>query len=373
MIKSLFFSLFILIWFHIKINAQIGICYIDKDFQIKILTNYLNQLKKINSSGNLKSIQLKKNFKIGSVGKQIQSIKYNLQLLKYFPNKNENLTDTFDFELYYAIKRFQYFHHIDTTGLIGLKTRTKLNQTIVEQIKVVEWNIKQWKASELNCNVNFIYINIAACHLKLVENQKVKLEMKVIVGRPSRTSYLLNSTINEIEFYPYWVVPPGILKKDIIPQCKKDINYLSKNNFEVLTWQNERLNFIPDPDELIKYKVQQPPGEKNPMGKVKFNFENEHYMFLHDTPGKYLFKNYPSAFSSGCIRLEKAEELTLYLLDKNSSITKPEIQAFFINEKNNMIKLTTSVPLKINYFTIWANEKEELFFADDFYHLVIKN
>ena len=96
-------------------------------------------------------------------------------------------------------------------------------------------------------------------------------------------------------------------------------------------------------------------------------------MFLHDTPGKYLFKNYPSAFSSGCIRLEKAEELTLYLLDKNSSITKPEIRTFFINEKNNLIKLTTSVPLKINYFTIWANEKEELFFADDFYHLVIKN
>ena len=52
MIKAIFFKLFLLVWFHIKINAQIGICYIDKDFQIKILTNYLNQIKEINNSGN---------------------------------------------------------------------------------------------------------------------------------------------------------------------------------------------------------------------------------------------------------------------------------------------------------------------------------
>jgi len=96
-----------------------------------------------------------------------------------------------------------------------------------------------------------------------------------------------------------------------------------------LTWQNSRLNFIPEPDELTKYKLQQPPGEKNPMGKVKFNFENDHYMFLHDTPTKHLFKNYPSTYSSGCIRLEKAEELAFYLLIKNESYSKPEIQSFF--------------------------------------------
>jgi murein L,D-transpeptidase YcbB/YkuD len=363
---TLLFSI-IMVWFNHENFAQSGNCYIDKDFQIKILTNYLNQLKEINNSGNWKYIQLKKNYKIGSVGKEIQSIKYNLQLLKYFPQKNENLTDTFDFELQKAIKCFQYFHHIDTSGTIGLKTIKQLNQSIENQIKDVEWNIKKWEESELSCKENFIYINISACHLKVIENQKVRLEMKVIVGRPSRTSYILNSSINEIEFYPFWVVPPGILKKDIIPQYKKDRNYLSKNNFEILTWKNEHLNLIPEPDELIKYKVQQPPGEKNPMGKVKFNFENKHYMFLHDTPGKHLFKNYPSAYSSGCIRLEKAEELALYLLDKHASLSKPEIRAFFINEKNKLIKLTTAVPLKIHYFTIWANEKEELYFADDFY------
>jgi len=28
------------------------------------------------------------------------------------------------------------------------------------------------------------------------------------------------------------------------------------------------------------------------------------------------------------------------------------------------------MPLKIYYFTVWANEKEELFFADDFYNRI---
>jgi len=369
MLKTILLYSFFMVWFNLKLNAQSGNCYIDTDFQIKILTSYLNQLKEINNSGNWKAIHLTKNYKINSKGKEIQFIKNNLQLLNYYSNKIEIKNDLFDLELQRSIKRFQHFHHIDTTGIIGIKTRAILNQRINQQIRNVEWNINQWQKSELTCNENFIYINIAACHLKVIDNQKIKLEMKVIVGRPSRTSFVLNSEIDGIEFYPYWVVPPGILRKDIIPQYEKDRNYLSKNNFEIFTWLNEPLRFIPEPNELTMYKVQQPPGEKNPLGKVKFNFENRHFMFLHDTPNKHLFKNYPSAYSSGCIRLDKAEELTYYLISKNPVFSSSEIKSFFINEKNKSIKLKNPIQLKIHYFTIWANEKEELFFADDFYQL----
>jgi len=370
MIKTIFFNLFILVWFNFKLIAQIGNCYIDKDFQIKILTNYLNRLKEINNSGNWKSLHLNKNYKIGSTGKEIKSVKNNLQLLNYYPQNIEIKNDSLDLELQKAIKNFQYYHHIDTTGTLGLKTRNKLNQPLDELIKIVEWNIKQWQQSELNHYENFIFINIAECHLKVIENKNIKLEMKVIVGRPSRPSFELNSEIDGVEFYPYWVVPPGILRKDVIPQFEKDRKFLSKNNFEILTWLNEPLNFIPEPNELTKYKVQQPPGKKNPLGKVKFNFKNKNFMFLHDTPNKYLFKNYPSAYSSGCIRLEKAEELTFYLLSKNCNYSKPEIESFFINEKNKSIKFKNTMSLKIHYFTIWANEKDELFFADDIYKRV---
>jgi murein L,D-transpeptidase YcbB/YkuD len=366
MYKTILLATLIIVFFNSKLISE-STCFIDKDFQIKILTNYLNQLLEINSLGNWKSYNLKKKYKIGSKGKEIQFIKNNLQLLKYYPKNIEILTDSFDIELQKAVKRFQYFHRIDTSGTIDLRTRTKLNQTIVNQIKNIEWNIIQWQQSDLNCIENFIFINIADCKLIVIENQKKKLEMKVIIGRVSRPTFILDSKINEIEFYPYWVVPPGILRKDIIPNYKKDKNYLMNNNFEILTWQNSPINFNPEPDELVNYKVQQPPGEKNPMGKVKFNFENMHYMFLHDTPGKSLFKNYPSAYSSGCVRLEKAKDLAIYLLSKNESFSMPEIEAFFINEKNKSIKLKNQIPLKINYFTIWANENEELFFAEDIY------
>ena len=72
-----------------------------------------------------------------------------------------------------SIKRFQHFHHIDTTGIIGVKTRAILNQRINQQIRNVEWNINQWQKSELTCSENFIYINIAGCHLKVIDNQKI--------------------------------------------------------------------------------------------------------------------------------------------------------------------------------------------------------
>jgi murein L,D-transpeptidase YcbB/YkuD len=342
-------------------------CNVDSDFQVKYLTAYANKLKLIRLSGKWKTLRLKKNYKINSKCDEIKSIINNLQLLDYYTNQQIIDSDVFDTTLEIALKRFQYFHHIDTTGIIGIKTRKFLNQSIDDQIKVAEWNIEQWRKSDLKCEDHFVFINLAACHLKVVENNKIKLQMKVIVGRPTRPSFVLTSFIDQVEFNPYWVVPPGILRNDIIPKYEKDKNFLTKNELEVLTWNNIPLKYLPEAAELVNFKLQQAPGDKNPLGKVKFNFKNSYFMFLHDTPNKYLFTNYPSAFSSGCIRLENAISLVNYLLSREGNLSQFDKEELLKNNENKVIKLKQPVKLIIQYFTMWVNEKGELHVEDDFY------
>ncbi len=57
------------------------------------------------------------------------------------------------------------------------------------------------------------------------------------------------------------------------------------------------------------YRIMQPPGPKNALGKVKFKFPNRFNVYLHDTPTKRLFKRSKRAFSHGCVRVSKPIEL----------------------------------------------------------------
>jgi murein L,D-transpeptidase YcbB/YkuD len=63
-----------------------------------------------------------------------------------------------------------------------------------------------------------------------------------------------------------------------------------------------------------KLSIRQRPGAKNALGFVKFVFPNEHNVYLHGTPAKALFSKSRRDFSHGCIRVEKPEELALWVL-----------------------------------------------------------
>ena len=49
-----------------------------------------------------------------------------------------------------------------------------------------------------------------------------------------------------------------------------------------------------------------PPGGKNPLGHIRFNFFNRLMVFQHDTPDQYLFAHVVRAESHGCMRVQDA-------------------------------------------------------------------
>ena len=98
-------------------------------------------------------------------------------------------------------------------------------------------------------------------------------------------------------------------------------------------------------------------------------FPNKHSVYIHDTPAKSLFANSRRAYSHGCIRLSKPEELLSIIAneDKNLNIEKVnEILSSKVSEKS--IGLDKKIPIHIIYLTSWVDENGVLQFREDIYN-----
>ena len=100
------------------------------------------------------------------------------------------------------------------------------------------------------------------------------------------------------------------------------------------------------------------------MGAMKFSFDNDQDIFLHDTPKdklhQALFAKTQRTYSMGCIRLERADRLARWLLGRDP--TAPS------DEPEQHVQVDGGVPVFVSYLT--ANVADgKLVFADDVYRL----
>ncbi len=114
--------------------------------------------------------------------------------------------------------------------------------------------------------------------------------------------------------------------------------------------------------------LRQRPGPTNALGRIKFMFPNEHFVFLHDTPSRDLFNRDERAFSSGCIRVEHPFELAEILLRGDPKWTPRTLERVLKSEKTQTISLPRPVPVLILYLTAIAfDDGREFTFLRDIY------
>ncbi len=89
---------------------------------------------------------------------------------------------------------------------------------------------------------------------------------------------------------------------------------------------------------------------------------------MHDTPSKELFNKTEPTFSSGCIRLSKAIELSEHLLKNEKGWTKEKINKTIKSGKTMAVYLQELVPVYIQYYTAWVNDNGILQFRKDIYN-----
>ncbi|MES2142659.1 MAG: L,D-transpeptidase family protein [Pseudomonadota bacterium] len=282
----------------------------------------------------------------------------------------------FDKELEEAVALFQERHGLLADGVVGKKTCTALNASPEHRVHQLQLNLQRWSRLIGLAEPAYIWINVPDHYLRLIKNHHIIFISRVIVGKPSRQTPEINSKVTRIILNPYWTVPPGIARNDVIPQIIKNKNYLSQHRMRVFAVG--KLNKELDPNEVdwlaVKQNpsrviLRQDPGPHNALGQIKFEFSNPYLVYLHDTPAKGLFNAEKRLFSSGCVRMEDPFDLLEALAEFDPSIKQAEaqIETTLESGKTVTLRLKQPVPIHLTYITAWADKAGVVHFWDDVY------
>lgn len=274
-----------------------------------------------------------------------------------------------------AIKHFQKRNGLKITGNVDTATLARLNVAPYFMAQRIALNMKRWRYLPKQLGERYILVNMANYRLDLIQNDVSQLSMKVIIGREQLRTPVLAETINSIVLAPEWNVPHRIAKRDIIPNAKRQPDYLKQHNFKIYEgWQlpAKEIDITADIDwegfdsRVNTYRFVQGPGEDNSLGHVKFVIPNDQSIYLHDTNHKELFNYQMRALSSGCIRVEKPLELAHALL-KKQNWNQASINRVIDNAQTRAVRLKDPVPVYLMYWTTWVDENGQLQVRDDVY------
>ena len=270
-----------------------------------------------------------------------------------------------------AIKKFQDLHGLQPDGVIGEKTLRFLNQGFKEKADVIALNMERLRWLPSSYGDNFIVINVPEFKMRVFNQEKKDIEMKVIVGSSSKPTPIFSERLEHIVFSPTWTVPVSIIKEEIIPHLRKDSSYYSTKNY--VFYKNGELI-----DPLLEnwkdlainpylYRVVQNPGNDNSLGSVKFMMPNNLSVYLHDTPNHRLFSKDYRALSHGCVRLDEPARFAEYLLKDQKGWTPERITKAMNDSLPSTIHLKRYYEVHIEYQTAWVDEQGKLNFREDIY------
>lgn len=242
------------------------------------------------------------------------------------------------------------------------------------KLGLLRTNIERLHRLQKPAAQRYLLVNTANYSLHLVENGSVTFQSKVIVGRQERQTPELSSMMKYLVINPSWNVPHSIATKDLLPKMQQNADYLTENNYSLLQgWgKDER---VVDPSDIdwgsidadsFAYHLRQHPGSGNALGRIKFIFPNEHYVYLHDTPSQFLFAKDKRNFSSGCVRVEGALDLAEEILRDQPPWNRSEIFAAYDSGESVKVELERTLPVHLVYWTVWL-EDGKFHYADDIY------
>lgn len=287
----------------------------------------------------------------GAASPAVTLLKKRLQATNDYAASDTNTV--FNDSFVAAIKDVQQRHGLAPTGSVNDSLITALNVPAEERVQQILLNMNRLAWMPKPETGNRIEVNIPAQMLYAYEGDTKVFEMPVIVGKEGSATVAFSGQINEVVFNPSWHLPESIVKNEIMPEMKKDPDYLKKNNMEIVSQQDS----VP--------VLKQLPGKDNPLGDVKFLFPNSHEIYLHDTPDKSLFKRTDRALSHGCIRVADAQKLAEYLLRDKKDWTPEKIRAAMNGNKEQSVAVSKKQPVQISYLSAWVDSAGKMNFRND--------
>ena len=341
------------------------------------LSEKLKLYKEAAQNSHLQKITIgKKYLKPGEKSNAIPLIKERLAATDELGECSLNSSKLYDKCLLEAVKRFQKNNGLASSGVIGSKTLSALNESLASRAVKIEMNLDRIKQFNQRDEKYHVVINIPDFMLYFMENDQVKKKMRVIVGNKRHPTPVFGSRVAYIVLNPYWNVPDSIIQKEFIPKMLKDPDAMKKQNINITkSWAKDAPLVDPSTvdweeyrsSKTVPFRFAQPPGYGNALGKIKFIFPNDFSVYMHDTPTKRLFKRDTRAFSHGCIRLSEPMEMLRVFSEVDSNVNLGSSRSILKGSKETNVYLAKSVPVDVVYLTAWVNPSGELQFRNDIY------
>jgi len=305
----------------------------------------------------------------------IKSLRNRLQESGCIETDSARLADTLD--LRFAIKKYQNLKGIKQDGKVSVSLISLMNTNGLERFKTIALTLDRYKQLPDLMPEKYIWVNLPAYSMQVWNHDTLVMTSKIICGKPSTRTPLLNSYITDMVTYPTWTVPTSIIAKQFLPKLKRNPNYLSRLGMHLI---NAKGQTVTGTDvnwskyhKGIPFKVMQGSGDGNALGIFKFNFSNIYSVYLHDTNQRYLFKNGVRDLSHGCVRVQDWQKLASFIASNDSIHSKPgnnlqynmdSINTWIAQKTNKKIAVKSKVFLFIRYFTCEAKEGKIKFYDD---------
>ncbi len=214
----------------------------------------------------------------------------------------------------------------------------------------------------------YVWVNIPEFMLQFVEGKDTTATMNIVVGEPKNaTPVVVNKKMNSVIFSPVWNVPTNI--------AYEEIEYILKNPAvlivaDVDVWLDGKKVDPRDVDwentARSRIKMRQRPKSTNSMGLVKFAFDNNYGVYLHDSPSKEVFSHTNRAQSHGCVRVGNPAGLAAQVL-KGSKWTDGNIRSAMNSGKQQPTGIPKPVRVNFVYFTTYVDKGGNLQTRRDVY------
>jgi len=309
--------------------------------------------------------------RVGSKGPRVQALR---QRLAASGDLDSDLAEgpVYDSFVEAAVKRFQARHGLSQNGVVNEIVLAELNTPAAARLQQLETNVVRLNAYSGDLGQRFVVVNLPAGEVETVENGAVYSHHAAGVGKIDRPSPIMQTKAIEINFNPFWNVPPSLIKKDLIPKMKADPNYLTEEKIRVF---NQKGDEVPpssinwNTDEATRFKYRQDTGaDLNALGFVRINIANPYGVYMHDTPEKGIFGDDFRFVSSGCVRVQDVRDYVAWLLEDNPGWGRDQIDEVIRSGERLDVKLTKPVNVYWVYITAWATPDGIVQFRHDIYH-----
>lgn len=152
-----------------------------------------------------------------------------------------------------------------------------------------------------------IIVNIPSYTLKAIdlETGQTIVETRVIVGKASRRTPIFTTNVVNLKYNPDWT-PTANMKR----QGKR---YVAA-------------------------------GPNNPLGRIRFSTDNNVSIYLHHTNEPDLFEKPTRALSSGCVRVERWDDLAAFVADSDVDTIHSQVAT-----KRTTFEKVETVPVVMSY------------------------